>query len=38
LGVLSCGFEANSLDESIEVIDNALIEAIQLRSLLVEPL
>jgi hypothetical protein len=30
---LSCGFEPNGLDEGIEAIDNALIEAIELRSL-----
>jgi hypothetical protein len=33
LGLLSCGFEPSGLDEGIEVIDNALIEAIELRSL-----
>jgi hypothetical protein len=33
LGLLSCGFEPSSLDEGIEVIDNALIKAIELRSL-----
>jgi hypothetical protein len=31
---LSCGFEPDGADESIEVIDNALIEAIELRALL----
>jgi hypothetical protein len=35
LGLLSCGFEPNGLDEGIEIIDNTLIEAIELRSLLV---
>jgi hypothetical protein len=29
LGLLSCGFEPSGLDEGIEVIDNALIEAIE---------
>jgi hypothetical protein len=32
LAALSCGFEADGADEGIEVIDNALIEAIKLRS------
>jgi hypothetical protein len=31
---LSCGFEADRADESVEVIDDALIEAFELRSLL----
>ena len=34
-GVLSCGFEADGADEGIEIIDDALVEAIKLRSLLV---
>src|SRR5262249_8316492 len=34
-GGLSCGFEAHSLDESIKVVYDAVIEAIELRSLLV---
>jgi hypothetical protein len=33
--VLSCGFEANGLDERVEIIDNAVVEAIELRALLV---
>jgi hypothetical protein len=33
LGLFSFGFEPSGLDEGIEVIDNALIEAIELRSL-----
>jgi hypothetical protein len=31
---LSCGFEPDGADEGIKVIDNALIEAIELRALL----
>jgi hypothetical protein len=38
LGRLSCGFEADSTDEGIEIIDDALVEAVELRALLlVEP-
>jgi hypothetical protein len=38
LGVLSRGFEADGADEGVEVIDDALIEAIELGSLwLVDP-
>ena len=33
--MLSCGFEANGLDERIEIIDEAVVEAIELRALLV---
>jgi hypothetical protein len=33
--VLSCGFEADGLDERIEIIDDAVVEAIELRALLV---
>jgi hypothetical protein len=32
---LSCGFEADGANEGIEIIDDALIEAIKLRSPLV---
>ena len=32
LAPLSCGFEADRADESVEVIDDALIEAVELRS------
>jgi hypothetical protein len=32
LAALSCGFEADGANEGIEIIDNALIEAIELRS------
>ena len=35
MGWLSCGFEADSVDEGIEVIDDALVEAVELRSPLV---
>jgi hypothetical protein len=38
LGCLSRGFEADSADEGIEIIDNALAEAIDLRSLLLKEL
>lgn len=31
---LSCGFEADRADESVEVIDDTLIEAVELRSVL----
>ena len=34
MAALSCGFEADRADESVEVIDDALIEAVELRSLL----
>ena len=34
MGRLSCGFEADRADEGIEIIDDALVEAIELRSLL----
>ena len=34
MALLSCGFEAEGADEGIEVIDDALIEAVELRSLL----
>ena len=30
----SCGFEADGLDEVVEVVDDALIEAVELRSAL----
>jgi len=30
---LSCGFEADGANESIKIVDDALIEAIELRSL-----
>ena len=33
--VLSCGFEADGLDERIEIIDDAVVEAIELRALVV---
>jgi hypothetical protein len=32
---LSCGFEAHGVDEGIEVIDDALVPPVELRSLLV---
>jgi hypothetical protein len=32
LAALSCGFEADGANEGIDIIDNALIEAIELRS------
>ena len=32
---MSCGFEANGLDERIETNDDAVVEAIELRALLV---
>ena len=31
---MSCGFEADGADEGVEIIDDALIEAVELRSLL----
>jgi hypothetical protein len=33
LDALSCGFEADGANESIKIVDDALIEAIELRSL-----
>ena len=33
-GGLSCGFEADSADKGIEIIDDALVEAIELSALL----
>jgi hypothetical protein len=30
---LSCGFEADGLDERVEIIDDAVVEAIELRAL-----
>jgi hypothetical protein len=32
--ILSCGFEANGADQRIEIIDDALVEVIELRPLL----
>jgi hypothetical protein len=33
-GRRSCGFEADGLDELVEIIDDALVEAVELRSVL----
>jgi hypothetical protein len=33
--VLSCGFETDGLDERIKIIDYAVVEAVELRALLV---
>ena len=33
--MLRCGFEADSLDECVKVIDDAVVEAIELRALLI---
>ena len=33
--LLRCGFEADSLDECVKVIDDAVIEAVELRPLLI---
>ena len=33
--LLRCGFEADSLDECVKVIDHAVIEAVELRPLLI---
>ena len=33
--VVSCGFEADGFDECVEIIDDALVEAIELGSVLV---
>ena len=32
-GGLSCGFEADGVNEGVDIVDDALIEAIELRSL-----
>jgi hypothetical protein len=33
--LLRCGFEADSLDECVKVIDDAVVEAVELRPLLI---
>ena len=33
--MLRCGFEADSLDECVKVIDDAVVEAVKLRPLLI---